>query len=64
MRNARSLTSSRRSVAATDSVFVYWDNSNVFPEARRHAEERESGPDARYRVRVHFENLLRLAHAD
>ena len=47
-----------------NSVFVYWDNSNIFIEARRHAEEREAGPDARYRVRVHFENLLRLAHAD
>ena len=47
-----------------DSVFVYWDNSNIFLEARRHAGERETGPDARYRVRVHFENLLRLARAD
>ena len=28
------------------------------------AEERNSGPDARYRVRVNFDNMLRLAHAD
>ena len=45
-------------------VFVYWDNSNIFHEAQRFAEERNEGPDARYRVRVHFENILRLAHAD
>ena len=24
---------------------------------------RRNGPDARYRVRIHFDNLLRLAHA-
>ena len=47
-----------------DSVFVYWDNSNIFHEAQRFAEQREDSPDARYRVRVDFENLLRLAHAD
>ena len=45
-------------------VFVYWDNSNIFHEMQRLAEERDDGPDARYRVRVHFDNLLRLAHAD
>ena len=47
-----------------DRVFIYWDNSNVFREAQRLAEEREEGPDARYRVRICFDNLLRLAHAD
>ena len=47
-----------------NSVFIYWDNSNIFHEAQRLAEEREGGPNARYRVRVHFDNLLRLAHAD
>ena len=46
-----------------DRVFVYWDNSNIFHEAQRFAEEWER-PDARYRVRIHFENLLRLAQAD
>ena len=43
---------------------IYWDNSNIFHEAQRLAEEREGGPNARYRVRIHFDNLLRLAHAD
>ena len=47
-----------------DEIFVYWDNSNIFHEAQRLAEERDEGPDARYRVRIHFDNLLRLAHAD
>ena len=47
-----------------DKVFIYWDNSNIFIEAQRLAEERDEGPDARYRVRIHFDNLLRLAHAD
>ena len=47
-----------------DSVFIYWDNSNIFHEAQRLAEEQDEGPGARYRVRIHFENLLRLAQAD
>ena len=47
-----------------DSVFIYWDNSNIFHEAQRLAEEQDEGPGARYRVRIHFENMLRLAHAD
>ena len=47
-----------------ERVFIYWDNSNIFHEARRLAEVRGDGPDARYRVRIHFENMLRLAHAD
>ena len=47
-----------------DRVFIYWDNSNIFHEAQRLAEQRNSGPDARYRVRIDFENMLRLAHAD
>ena len=47
-----------------DEVFVYWDNSNIFHEMQRLAEERNEGPDARYRVRIHFDNLLRLAYAD
>lgn len=47
-----------------DEVFVYWDNSNIFVEAQRLAEELDEGPNARYRVRVSFDNLLRLAHAD
>ena len=47
-----------------ERLFIYWDNSNIFHEAQRQAEERSEGPGARYRVRIHFENLLRLAHAD
>ena len=47
-----------------DSVFIYWDNSNIFIEAQRLAEEHGEGPDARQRVRIHFDNMLRLAHAD
>ncbi len=47
-----------------DSVFIYWDNSNIFHEVQRLAEERQEGPNARYRVRINFDNLLRLAHAD
>lgn len=47
-----------------DNVFIYWDNSNIFHEAQRLAEEREEGEGARYRVRINFENMLRLAHAD
>ena len=46
-----------------ESCFVYWDNSNIFHEAQRLAEEGDKGPAARYRVRVHFERLLTLAHA-
>lgn len=45
-------------------VFIYWDNSNIFLGAQRLAEERNSGSDARYRVRINFDNMLRLAHAD
>ena len=47
-----------------NSVFIYWDNSNIFHEVQRLAEERDEGPNARYRVRIHFDNMLRLAHAD
>ena len=47
-----------------DSVFIYWDNSNIFHEAQRIAEERSEGANARYRVRVNFDNMMRLAHAD
>ena len=45
-----------------EKIFIYWDNSNIFHEAQRIAEMRE-GPDARYRVRIQFDNMLRLAHA-
>lgn len=47
-----------------DKVFIYWDNSNIFHEAQRLAEELDGTPGARYAVRIHFDNLLRLASAD
>ena len=47
-----------------ESCFIYWDNSNIFHEAQRLAEDREATPAARFRVRVHFESLFRLAHVD
>ncbi len=47
-----------------DSVFIYWDNSNIFHEAQRLSEMRGEGPGARYRVRIAFENMFWLAHAD
>ena len=47
-----------------EEVFVYCDNSNIFIEAQRIAEERNEHVDARYRVRINFDNMLRLAHAD
>ena len=47
-----------------DRVFVYWDHSNLVHEAERLADQLEGTPDARHLIRVHFDNLLRLAHAD
>ncbi len=44
-------------------AFIYWDNSSIFHEVQRVVEERDEGPDARFRVRIHFDNILRLAHA-
>ena len=43
-------------------VFIYWDNSNIFISAQEAAVERE-GEAVRFRVRIHFRNLLELAHA-
>ena len=45
-------------------VFIYWDNSNIFIEAQNLADELNHDFYARYRVRLHFENLLLLAHAN
>ena len=47
-----------------EKVFIYWDNSNIFHEAQRLAEEFDGGMEARFRVRIHFDNLFRLAHGD
>ncbi len=46
-----------------EKVFLYWDDSNIYISAKDIAAERE-GEGARARVRIHFRNLLRLAHAD
>ena len=45
-----------------DKVFIYWDNSNIFVGGQQAAIEREGGT-ARYRTRIHFQNLLVLAYA-
>ena len=47
-----------------DKTFIYWDTSNIFIGAQALAEEREKSPGVRYRMRVRFENMLRLARAD
>ena len=43
-------------------VRVFWDNSNIFIPAQTIA-ARVDGPYAGRRLRIHFENLFRLAHA-
>ena len=43
-------------------VFIYWGNSNILISAQEVAVERE-GEAVRFRVRIHFRNLLELAHA-
>ena len=45
-----------------DKVFIYWDNSNIFISAQQVAVDRE-GEQARFRLRIHFRNLLELARA-
>lgn len=42
---------------------MYWDHSNILREAQRLAESKDQGPDARYRIRMHLDNLLSLARA-
>ena len=46
-----------------DSVFIYWDNSNIFHEAQRLAEERNGRPGARHLVRINFDAMMALAQA-
>ena len=53
-----------RGIFRVDQVFIYWDNSNIFHEAQRFAEEVDEGPGGRWRVRINFDNMLRLTHAD
>lgn len=48
-----------------DRVFIYWDNSNIFDQVQQLAETNNGNePATYYRVRLKFENLFRLAHAD
>ena len=43
-------------------VYIYLDNSNIFIEAKRLADERNgSSHSGRQAVRLHFDNLLALA---
>ena len=49
-------------MAAGDKAFIYWDNSNIFINARNTADARE-GAAARKRLRIHFKAMLRLACA-
>ena len=44
-----------------EKVFIYWDNSNIFISAQQVAADLE-GEEARARARVHFPNLVTLAH--
>ena len=46
-----------------EKAFIYWDNSNIFHEAQRLAEERNRTPGARYLIRIHFERIMDLARA-
>lgn len=46
-----------------DKTLIYWDTSNIFISAKEVAAERE-GESVRTRVRVHFRNLLTVAHAN
>ena len=49
----------------TWTTFSYTGTTRTsFTKAQRLAEERNSGPDARYRLRIDFSNMYRLAHAD
>lgn len=45
-----------------NKVFIYWDNSAVYPGAQAVAADRE-GSNARYRVRVYYPNIFALARA-
>ena len=44
-----------------ERVFIYWDNSNIFISAQQVAADNE-GEEARSRARIHFPNLMELAH--
>ena len=45
-------------------IYVYWDNSNIFLGAKTVVEEQEPHIDGvRFRVRIDFQKLLKLATA-
>ena len=44
-------------------VFIFWDNSNIFISAKDVADRRGEAFD-RYDIRIHFDALYHLAHAD
>ena len=48
----------------TSKVFVFWDNTNIIHEAQMLAGEKDGNSCAENLVRIQFDNLLRLAHAD
>jgi len=45
-----------------NTVYIFWDNSNIFIPGQFVAGRRD-GVYAAPRLRIHFENLFRLAHA-
>lgn len=48
----------------SNDVFIYWDHSNIFLGAQYLADERNGTPGARYLIRIDFERMMQLAHAD
>lgn len=50
----------------SDRIFIYWDNSNIFYQAQKIAEDRwvEEGDGAGRRVRINFANIFQLASAN
>ncbi|WP_207263193.1 NYN domain-containing protein [Desulfovibrio sp. Huiquan2017] len=48
---------------SSPNVYLFWDNSNIFISAK-HVAARQEGLNAENFVRIHFENLYRLAIAN
>ncbi|MBF0520351.1 MAG: hypothetical protein HQK92_11575 [Nitrospirae bacterium] len=44
-------------------VFIFWDNSNIFISGKTVEIEKE-GQDAKYHLRLQFDNILELAIPD
>lgn len=47
-----------------DSVFIYWDISNILHGAQRFAEAYDDTPDARQLVQINCDALLKLAYVN